>query len=78
MNRSVGAAVQRLVGLAQRMRSGVLGGLRFLRFPRPRPTALAQCLRHHSEHGVVATDAWSNLLIVFLCVTHLVKLRLPK
>lgn len=35
-------------------------------------------LRHDAKDGVVAADAGPNLLVVFLGVTHLVKLRLPK
>ena len=33
-------------------------------------------LGHCAEHRIVATDAGSVLIIVLLCVTHLVKLRL--
>ena len=33
-------------------------------------------LGHCAEHRIVATDAGSVLVVVLLCVTHLVKLRL--
>lgn len=43
----------------------------------PRPPLLRR-LRHNAEYGVVAADARPDLLVVFLGVAHLVKLRLPK
>lgn len=43
----------------------------------PRPPPLRR-LRHDAEYRVVAADARPDLLVVFLGVAHLVKLRLPK
>lgn len=76
MNRSVGASVQRLVGLPQHVRSCGASSVS--------SSASAECahplrrLRHDAEYGVVAADARPDLLVVFLGVAHLVKLGLPK
>lgn len=45
--------------------------------PPPQPLPLWH-LRHDAKDGVVAADAGPDLLVIFLCVTHLVKFGLPK
>lgn len=70
--------MQRLEGLAQHVRSCIVRFLFFFFLASPECTLSLHRLRHDSKDGVVAADAWPDLLVVFLGVAHLVELGLQK